>query len=59
MHLNEEVLYIDDFVSDQRLQEDANKANEAVLHVLVRDIFTAFDAIENVVPHELRELRNI
>jgi hypothetical protein len=53
LHFNEQVLDVDDFVPDQALQKDANQADEAVLHVLVLDVFATRDAVADVQVDEL------
>jgi hypothetical protein len=40
LHLDKELLYIDNFVSNKGLQKHTNKSNQSVLHVLVLDILT-------------------
>ena len=40
LHLDEQVLHVDDLVPDEGLEEYAHKADEAVLQVLVFDVLT-------------------
>jgi hypothetical protein len=46
-------LYIDDLVPNERLQEDADEAHEAVLHVSVADGLARGDAVADVQVHEV------
>ena len=54
LDFNEQVLYVNDFVTNQALQKDANKAHEPVLHVLVLDVFTGRDAVRDVEVDKFR-----
>ena len=53
LHLDEEVLDVDDLVADQRLQKHAHQSHEAVLHVLVLDVLARRDAVRDVQMNKL------
>ncbi len=46
-------LDVDDFVSDERLQEDTDEAHESVLHVAILDRLARRDAVGDVKVNEL------
>jgi hypothetical protein len=48
LDFNEQVLNVDDFVANQALQEHAHQPNQAVLHVLVLDVFARRNAVADV-----------
>ena len=54
LHLNEQIMNIDDLVADQWLQEDTYQAHQAILHVLVLDVFAWRNAIGDVEMDKLR-----
>lgn len=53
LNLDEEVLNINDLVSDQRLEEDADQPDQTILHVFVFDLLTGGDAVGDVEVDEL------
>ena len=53
LDFDEQVLHVDDFVSDEAGEEDTDESDESVLHVLVFDVFTSRDAVGDVEMHEL------
>ena len=46
-------LDVDDLVANERLQEDADKTNQPVLHEPVLDVLARGDAIRDVQMHKL------
>ena len=54
LHLNEQIMNIDDLVADQWLQEDTYQPHQAILHVLVLDVFAWRNAIGDVEMNKLR-----
>ena len=53
LHLDEQVLHVDDFVADEGLQKHAHQPHQPVLHVLVLDALARRDAVGDVHVHEL------
>lgn len=53
LHFDKQIMHIDDLVAYERLQEDAHQTHQAILHVLVLDIFTRGNAIGDVKMNEL------
>lgn len=54
LHLDEQVLHVDDLVADQGLQEDTDQPHQSVLHVPILDILARGDAVGDVQVHKLR-----
>lgn len=53
LDFNENFSDIDDLTFDQRLQEDAHQAYQAILHVLVLNVFTRGNAVGDVKMNKL------
>merc|ERR1719375_569212 len=52
LHLNEQVLDVDDLVANQRLEEHADQPHQPILHVFVLDVFAGRDAVRDVEVNE-------
>lgn len=53
LHLQEQILHVNDLVADQRLEEDTHQSHKPRLHELVLDLLACVKAVGDVQMNEL------
>lgn len=54
LHFYKQVLHIDNFVTDQRLEKDTHKTHQTILHIFIFNLLTSRDAIWYIEVNKFR-----